>query len=263
MKLQPSLQINIDEVFPHLSNAPIVEAVIQWVARPSKMLAPDELRHELAKQLPGYPDCQPQRALLLETQFDVDGSSRHSQKDTWLGFRCMSDDKLHIFQFNRDGVLFSRLKPYANWEAFLFEAMRVWRVFVGIAEPAEIERLGVRFINRIAPVDVSDLGTYLKRPPSTFSNLGLPISNFLWQSRHDVPGQPFQINVIQAIQPPAGLQSNEPGLILDIDVSSTQPVAPTDELVADYLAKMRWLKDKAFFSLLKKSAVKLFQGETQ
>jgi hypothetical protein len=34
-------------------------------------------------------------------------------------------------------------------------------------------------------------------------------------------------------------------------------------LVTHHLAKMRWLKDKAFFSLLKRRAVKLFQGETQ
>ncbi|HET6878710.1 MAG TPA: TIGR04255 family protein, partial [Pirellulales bacterium] len=231
MSLQSSIQIQLDEPFPHLPNAPIVEAVIQWVARAGKTLAPDEIRQQLSERLPDYPDCQPQRALLLEAQFDVVGSSRHSQQDTWLGFRCTSGDKLHIFQFNRDGVVFSRLKPYETWEVFSREAMRVWRIFAAIAQPTEIERLGVRFINRIAPIAVSDLATYLKRPPRTLSRLGLPISSFLWQSRHDVPGHPFQVNVIQAIQPPAGLQSNEPGLILDIDVSCTQPLAPTDELV--------------------------------
>lgn len=261
MKPDQPFEFDFGEAFPHLPYAPIVEAVMQWVARAGKTLAPDDLRKQLMERLPDYPDCQPQRALLLEAQFDVDGSSRHSQQDTWLGFRCASADKLHIFQFNRDGVVFSRLKPYVDWDAFSTEAMRVWRIFAAIAQPAEIERLGVRFINRIAPVTVSDLATYLKRRPRTLSNLGLPISSFLWQSRHEVPGHPFQVNIIQAIQPPAGLQANEPGLILDVDVSSTQPIAPTDELVADYLAKMRWLKDKAFFSLLKKSALKLFQEE--
>lgn len=256
-------QFDLDERFPHLANAPIVEAIIQWAARARKTPGPDDLRQQLLERLPDYPDCRPQRLFRLEAQIEIDGSSRQVQHDTWQGFRCTSSDKLHIAQFSRDGVVFSRLKPYDTWESFAAEGMRIWQIFTDIAEPAEIERLGVRFINRIAPIALDDLPKYLKVPPKTLGSVGLPITSFLWQTRHEVPGHPFHINIIQTIQPPAALQLDELGLIIDIDVSSTQPVAPTDGLVTDYLTMMRWLKDKAFFSLLKRRAVKLFQGETQ
>lgn len=261
MKPQPQFQFDLSEAFPHLANAPIVEAVIQWVARAGQPLVPEELRQQLVERLPDYPDCQQQRALRLEAQFGSGGQARQVQQDTWQGFRCTSGDQLQIAQLNRDGVVFSRLRPYPAWESFSLEAIRIWKTFVAVAQPSEIERLGVRFINRIAPIALDDLPKYINVPPKTLSNLGLPIASFLWQSRHEVPGHPFQVNVIQTIQAPTAQQTEELGLILDIDVSTTQPQVPTDELLGEYLAKMRWLKDKAFFSLLKKSAVKLFQGE--
>lgn len=158
-------------------------------------------------------------------------------------------------------MLFSRLKPYETWEAFSSEAMRVWEVFAAIAQPAEIERLGVRFINHIAPIAFDDLPKYLKVPPKPLRELGLPTTSFLWQSRHEVPAHPLQVNVIQTIQPVAGLLAKELGLILDIEVTSSQPLAVAEQLVSEYLAKMQWLKDKAFFTLLKERAIKRFQGE--
>lgn len=261
MNPDAAFQFDLDEKFPHLARAPIVEAVVQWLARAGKPLSPEELRAQLVERLPDYPDIQAQRALSLEAQFQAGGLSRHVQQDTWLGFRCISADKLHIAQFTRDGVVFSRLKPYGDWQAFSSEAMRIWKLFVELAQPTEVQRLGVRFINSIAAMGITDLRKYLARPPASLESLGLPVTTFLWQSRHAVPGQPFELNLVQTIQPTMTPQADGLGLILDIDAFTTQAFPPRDEIVAEYLAKLRWLKDKAFFSLLKKSAVKLFQKE--
>jgi uncharacterized protein (TIGR04255 family) len=261
MKLPPHFEIDVHERFPHLTNAPIVEAVIQWVARADSPLAPDDFRRQLVERLPDYPECHPLVELSLDVRFEEDRSSRHLPQNTLLGFRLISADKLHIAQFSRDGVVFSRLKPYGDWESFSSKAMRVWKVFIEVAQPPEVQRLAVRFINLIAPIAMSDLATYLKRPPKALDSVGLPITNFLWQSRHEVPGRPFGVNVIQTLQPAAAPQTDGLGLILDIDAFTTQAISPTDELVVEHLAKMRWLKDKAFFSLLNASAVKRFQGD--
>lgn len=216
MKPRQTFQFDLAEGFPHLEHAPIEEAVIQWVARAQTTLTPDELRQQLAQRLPDYPDCQPQRSFHLGVQFEPDGSSRQIQQDAWHDFRCLSPDRRNIAQFNRDGVLFSRLRPFETWEAFSSEATRVWNIFVAMAQPVEIERLGVRFINHIAPIRLDDLPKYLKVPPKTLRDLGLPITSFLWQTRHNVPGHPFQVNVIQTIQPKAGMQTGDLGLILDV-----------------------------------------------
>jgi uncharacterized protein (TIGR04255 family) len=261
MKPDRAFKLDVSKSFPHLPGAPIVEAIIHWMARAGKPLSQEELRKQLAERLSGYPDCQPQQWLELEAQFVPDGSSTQVRRDSWHGFRMTSADKLHIVQFTRHGLVFSRLTPYENWDVFAEEAQRVWRIYVELAEPSEVQRLGVRFVNRILPVDLADIDQYLSSPPKCLEPLGMPPKGFLYQSMHDVPGHPFQVNVVQTIQPPTPPISDDFGLILDIDVFTTQAFAPADEIVRDYLPKMRCLKNEAFFSLMSKKAIKSFTKE--
>jgi uncharacterized protein (TIGR04255 family) len=48
------------------------------------------------------------------------------------------------------------------------------------------------------------------------------------------------------------------GLFIDIDVFSTRPIPNDAEALDDALAKMRWLKNKVFFTLLTDDALKSF-----
>ncbi len=259
MKQKRAFHLDLNESFPHMADAPIVEAVIHWRARAGKALTSEGLRQQLVGQLPSYPDCRPQHHLELEAQFSGDSAS-HVQRQTWEGFRLTSADKLHIVQFTRDGVAFSRLTPYEDWDAFAAEGQRLWRVFVELAEPAEVQRLGVRYINRIGLTDIGQIGRYLAKPPECLDPLDLPASQFLYQSLHDVPDHPYQINVVQTVQASVPPQTQELGLILDIDVGTTQALPCEDTGLQECLTEMRWLKNKAFFSLLSEKAVTLFQG---
>lgn len=259
MKSERVFKFELEEQFPQLPGAPIVEAVIHWVARIEKPVAPDDLRKQLTERLPGYSECHVQREFRLAAQVESNDTAKQQQLEGWRGFRLTSADKLHIAQFNRDGLLFSRLRPYDNWDAFSAEGLLLWKTFVDFAKPSEVQRLGVRFINRIEPVELGKVGKYLAKSPRCLESLGLPISGFLHQSLYDVPDHPFRINVVQTVQPPAPPQTEGFGLILDIDIETTQAFQPSDEVLHDYLSKMRWLKDKAFFSLLTKSAIKTFE----
>ncbi|MBI1902175.1 MAG: TIGR04255 family protein [Planctomycetia bacterium] len=261
MNPERPFKFHLQERFQHLPAAPIVEAVIHWVARAGKSLSADELRRQLTERLPDYPDCQAQHELQLEATFSEHGSTQQ-RRDTWRGFRLTSSDKLYIAQFNRDGLVFSRLKPYDNWQTFSQEALRLWRIFAELAKPSEVQRLGVRFINRIDPIKLSDLGKYLAKPPRCLEALGVRVTGFLNQSVHDVPDHPFRIRVAQTIQPLAPPHTEGFGLIVDIDVGTTHPIGLSDEVLQDYLAKMRWLKNKAFFTLLTKRAIRSFQKGT-
>jgi len=262
MKSESTFRLDVTEPFQHLAAAPIVEAAIHWVARSGVSFPSDALGKQLADRLPEYPACHRQHKLEVESQFDPDGSSTQTRRDTWLGFRLTSSDKLQIAQFTRDGVVFSRLAPYQNWDLFSTEAMRMWKVFVELAAPSEVQRLGVRFINRIMPVELAGVGRYLSSPPKCLEPLEMPMRTFLYQSQHDVPEHPFCINVTQTVQPPVPAHLDEYGLIVDIDVFTTQAFTPSDEILLDYLAKMRCLKNRAFFKLMSKKAIKLFEGTT-
>lgn len=261
MKPGRTIDIDLSEDFPHLPGAPIVEAVIQWVARAGKAFESEKLQKQLADRLPSYPLCRPQNKLELEAQLAADGSSTQIRRDTWQGFRLTSQDERYIVQFTRDGLVFSRLAPYQDWNAFSTEALRLWNLFVELAQPSEIQRLGVRFINRIADLKMKQVGQYLARRPKALEPLGLPMQGFLYQSKHEVPGHPFQINVIQTVQPAEPPDAERFGLILDIDVFTPRPIRPADEVVQDALPKMRWLKNKAFFALVSPRAIEAFKEQ--
>lgn len=66
------------------------------------------------------------------------------------------------------------------------------------------------------------------------------------------------------MQPPTPPHAEEHGLILDIDVFTKPDFScqlgegnPLD----DHLAKLRWLKNKIFFSLLTEDAIRRLGGE--
>ena len=66
------------------------------------------------------------------------------------GLKCQSEDSFYVVQFNKDSFVFSRLKPYEDWEKFSQEALRLWEIYCELPEPTEIGRIGLRFINRLA-----------------------------------------------------------------------------------------------------------------
>ena len=254
-------QFDLTKKFPHLPSAPIVEAVIHWRSRASKPWQQEALREELTKRLPDYPKCETQRELHVQAEIDAEGSKTQMRRDTFLGFRLTSTDGLHIAQFNRDGLVFSRLKPYDEWECFSQEGLRLWQTFLELAGPSEVQRLGVRFINQIPVRHVSDVGNVLAKPPRCLESLGLPKNGFFFQSIHDVPEHPYGIRVAQTIQPPAPTDSDEFQLILDIDVFTKDVLELEDEILRKHLLKLRLLKDEAFFSLLRPKMIDSFKTE--
>jgi uncharacterized protein (TIGR04255 family) len=253
--------INPNERFEHLPAAPIVEAVIQWRARAGRPLEPNDLLAKLGEYLPDYPLREPQHLL----EFALQGTVGEDQpvpaathRAGWHGFRVSTADDKYIAQFTQNGLVFSRMQPYEDWERFSTEGLRLWSIFKDIAGPLEIQRLGVRFVNRITGATFETLNEFLKEPPTCPSSL--PLSGFLYQSTFDVPGHPFGIRVVKTMQPGilAGLPDS--GLILDIDVVTSRPLSCEDQVLDDVLPKMRWLKNRIFFDLLTPEAIEKFKG---
>jgi uncharacterized protein (TIGR04255 family) len=252
--------IDLTQKFPHLPAAPIVEAVIHWHARATSTWEPEKLKTELATRLHEYPksSLQHQHELIFETPFgDNQEQPSASHHTTWQGIRMQSENKPYIAQFTRDGLVFSRLQPYEDWERFSTEARRLWKLFVELAQPKEIERLGVRYINRIPSAEFGNLHDYFREPPSFLDYWSM--NGFFYQSTFEVPGHALGVRIIKTIQPVPTADTDKTGLILDIDVFTRKSLPCEDRVLDDYLPKMRWLKNKVFFDLLKPQAIKSFQ----
>ncbi|MBA4417717.1 MAG: hypothetical protein C0392_07380 [Syntrophus sp. (in: bacteria)] len=259
MNLPQKFVINTAEEFTHLSRAPITEAVIELRAFLESPWDEKQVIGALKERLPEYPIFTSQKEFKQELQ--VDFSSETPAKQTFSdlglkGFRFQSSDKCRIVQFNRDGFVFSRLQPYADWQEFVCEALRLWQIYSDLTRPFEIPRIGLRFINRLScPPDKLELAEYLRIVPVSPVGLNVPFMGFLHRDTLKIPDHPYGINIVKTIQPPQGSEGNDLGLIIDIDVFTTEKLAASGEEVQVRLEEMRWLKNKAFFGSITSSLV--------
>jgi len=244
----------VDARIRHLGKPPIVEAVIHWQARGERPFDLEGWKEALTKQLPGYGSPEPIQQFEAMMFFQEDASSS-SHKRRVEGLRYTSDDKRQIVQFKRDGVVFSRLEPYENWEQLLSAASPVWQVFLQFAAPREVDRLGVRFINRLPGVKPDGLDRVFREPLTCPANL--PLSEFVYQSTFRVPEEPLAIRVIKLLQPIVA--SDVSDLFIDCDVFTTKPMPCDPRSTSDALARMRMLKNLIFFSLLTDEKLRSFE----
>lgn len=264
MTTQATVEIKIDEGFEHFPKAPIVEAVIDIRARATAEFEESSVRSHLESSLNGYNFLDSQREFRHELQLTVKMGKQPSQKVHdlgWKGIRFRSSDEKHIAQFNRDGFVFSRFEPYKDWQQLSNEGLKLWKVFKELAQPAEIPRIGLRFINRmLLPQGQLRFEDYMHPAPVPPMGMGLPFQGFMHHETLAVPGRPYAITVIRTIQVPP--HSGGPGvaLILDIDVFTTQGFELLDDaMLLHRLKEMRWLKNKVFFGSITEKARELFR----
>lgn len=242
--------IDLQEKFPHLNKAPIVEAVLDIRGVPSVAWNETTLQNELKQRLPDYPKHETMR----ETKFQLPAGKTAPVVEDFgcVGFKLHSADNLHIVQFNKGSFVFSRLKPYQDWERFSQEALRLWAIYCDLLKPNAIGRIGLRFINRIAvnqpKVELSD---YYKYSPSSIKELNWPLSGYLHHDMLQVPETLYSVNLIKTVQNVPG----EVGLLLDIDVFMQSRFAYNELRIIECIEEMRWVKNKIFFGSLTDKAI--------
>jgi len=256
MSVQSQFDLNLDEEFPNLTNSPILEVVIHWEAHASKTLEQNFLKENLSKHLPDYSLIQPQYGIEVKIG-TPDEIAQFSQNTQWKGFRLENTSTNYVAQFTNIGIAFSRVNSYENWKSFTTEALRIWDIFVELAEPKTIHRLGVRFINRIFLKQDESISTYLTSEPYILSGLEISPKSFFYQDTYQVSGYPYQINLVRTIQSNQTGAGSDQALIVDIDVF-TNEVSSIRENLNQQLAEMRWLKNKIFFSNITDTALNNF-----
>lgn len=255
--------IDVEEKFPHLPKAPIVEAVVDIRTNAEAPWEEANIQNQLKKELPDYPKIMSQRKFTQEIKIGLglETGGKQSFHDLgWNGCRLQSKDQLNIAQFNRDGFVFSRLMPYENWEQLTKERMRLWDIYISLAHPSGIQRIGLRFINKIVrPMSGLKLEDYYKNPPNSPEGLDFPFAGFMHHDTLMVPGYPYKINIIKTIQNSLSAEKKDIGLIVDIDVFTNEPFSLQKDDLDKRLSEMRWLKNKIFFGSITQKTLELFK----
>lgn len=257
----PKIIIDVDEKSPALPHAPSVEAIIDIRATPADIPDEESLRNFAQVQFCNYQYKDSSRNIHYQAIVSPNQPPNQTIQDMgWRGVRFQSEDHKYIAQFNRDGFTLSRLEPYQSWDQFQTEAMRLWNGYAGFVKPTQIHRVGLRYVNRIQmPPGDLNFEDYLDVAPSTPKDMDLPVLGFLHQDTVVVPEYPYAVNIIKTVQPPNPSAGMGYGLILDIDVISTQPFDHDYAKLKNHLDEMRWLKNKVFFSTIKQKSLEMFR----
>jgi uncharacterized protein (TIGR04255 family) len=245
------MKLETTEKFPHLRKAPIVEAVIDFRAKPTVQCEQKQFETYFKAEFKDFPAVQVHDQVNYHLKPGaVEAPELAKATSSWRGLAFHSSDKLKIVQCQLDGFSFSRLAPYEHWEAFEGEALQLWLKYSILTKPVEIERIGVRFINRIE-IDSKggELSNYLVNAPRSWDSFPVPFAGFMHSDTFSVPDTNYLIHVIRALQPGDAI-SVKPAIILDTDIFTQTPQKIGEELVRSKLAEIRWLKNKIFFASL-------------
>lgn len=171
-------------------------------------------------------------------------------------FRSANENK--IVQARLDGFTFNKLKPYENWKNFYGEARSLWELYKKIINPIRVDRIGLRYINRIEmPIPFADFNEYILTNPHVAPELPQALSHFFM--RIEIPNDEIGALalIILTIQKPNEL--NKLPLIFDIDVFKNANYSDEmSEMWGDF-NNLRNFKNEIFFNSLTDKAKELFR----
>ena len=241
----------------HLTNAPITEAIIELLVKLPSSFQPDNflsLKDELPERYPTFSTGHQ-----VETRIEiVEGKPTLQEED--LGFqacRLESSDEKTVVQFRTDGFIFSRLKPYTQWEEVFAEAMELWEIYKAITSPEAVTRIAVRYLNDLQipmPSEFSDYFTAFAELPSDLPQL---LAGFLSSMLvHDPETEAF-VDITQALEPSA--RPNRAAIILDIEAFKRVEFEVDSEDITLTLEQLRQLKNRIFFGLITEKTARMYQ----
>lgn len=243
---------------PHLSRAPIVEALVDLRVRMRDDFDVAALRTLHGSIQDDYPVVEEQRLTEGRFQLGQGGIISAAQDRSLRGFRVKGDDGRNIAQFRIDGFTFSRLAPYESWNALFAEGWRLWETYRARSEPRGVTRLATRFINRLVLPDESRLEDIFTAPPDVPQGVPDTFASFLYRYVL-TPTNGITSNVTMATE------ANAPGqeslsIVFDIDCYVQEDLAPdADEVIRGHFEDLREMKNRIFFRSLTPTALEAYR----
>lgn len=227
----------------HYSKAPLTEAVLDIRVELPGEITLQELKDVQIGEEEKYPrreDC-----FIVVGQMSVGTQVGASAKQTPNGYRFVSQDNRQIFQARVDGFTFNRLAPYETWESFRDEARRLWEIYRPIANPKNIKRLALRYINRLdLPLPLKDFKDYLRTIPEISPDMSQGLSGYFMQLQLPQPDLEAMLVLNQTLIPPPS--PNLVSVVLDFDLFCKDNVPSEDQDIWKRFEILRIRKNEVF-----------------
>lgn len=171
------------------------------------------------------------------------------------GYFFETSTRSRVVQLRLDAFAMHWMRPYDTWEALEEEARVRWNDVKTTLSPARVEKIGVRYINRIDVPFPIHIQEWLLTGPEVSPALGKDVSDFFMQLQFPYPKETVCV-VSQAAE---RISDSRGGLIFDIDVgrAASFPV-DTDEIWRG-LRDLRAIKNEVFFKSITPKTKRLCQ----
>jgi uncharacterized protein (TIGR04255 family) len=240
----------------HLRKAPIVEAVID-LRVPKRHTLTAEAFAGMTQLLAGDYD-NGSVVQTLEARFGMDRGRMLDPTAVKSAIGWAYRAKTAVVQFRVDGFTFSRLEPYTTWEEVFGEAFRLWRLYVEKAQPQEVSRAAVRYINRLRVPGPADLNQYLEAPPVLPPPIPQAIRGFLSRVLVEDSTRNASAILVQALE-----ESVDPStvpLLLDIDAFREEvALPPHDSALPEIFEQLRSLKNDIFYASITERTAEMYE----
>ena len=243
-------------------NAPIVEAILAIHATSAEGIGTEQLA-VLGERLPAEFDPKPTKVIQSDIGLKLDEELHATfQPGEYrvLGFRYDDKPGKQVVQFKTDGFSYHKLQPYISWDDLLTKVKGLWPSYRMVATPTVVNRIVLKYINRIeVPFDGEtelDLEKYFSTTPKLAEGLSYPMVDFFM--RFGIVNEANKANgvVVMTSQPTAN--GNLP-VIFDNEVSLHVGSDINDDALWEKFEILRELKNEIFEKSLTEKTKELFR----
>ncbi len=224
-------------------HAPITEAVIQL--RVSNQVSTQQQEKVVKKLKKLYPHSN----AMQEFSVNVDttgGAVAINQSPQ--GFRMTNDDQTDVVLIQPNGITTARVPPYLGWEVLRDRAQDIWKEWKSPTRSQPINRIGVRYVNRIdVPITDSpniNIEDYLNVFPNNPCLKGGVLIGQIVQITQPTTIPHWIYTITSTITPPPSPKHFS--LLLDVDVFRTDEIPLRDDSLWEIIEHARGIKNDIF-----------------
>lgn len=200
----------------HYAKPPIAEAIVDITTAEDQRPEPDTSWLSLAE----YPVRTPLHVATVEM-----GMLQPKVGQRLIGYLAESADRCSRLQVRRNGLSIHRLPPYTSWEDQLARLRDYWTAYRSVMGTNQIQRLGVRYINKIdLPTPTTDFSQYVLTMPTIADGINATVSNMFMRLEIPYPDRHATVVLTEAVKG----QDEQISLFLDIDAVRGMPVEVED-----------------------------------
>lgn len=244
-----------------LDEAPIIEALVDFDCDMPADFELSAVESESRSRFShDYPNAKKSFIQHNEIQARLNAPPQVKATQALRALQFFSPDSLQLVQLRSNGYSFNRLGPYSTLDDYLPEIERTWNVFVDLALPVRVQRVALRYINRIllpAKDKRVELEDYLPLGPKFPEEHSLAYNGFLNRYSADELGTENHVTITLTNQ---DFEEGKLPVIFDIEVSRKVEAEPRDwEAILKVILSLRALKNRVFRKTLSDKCLNLFR----